>query len=390
MIKTMVPPEAAKGFRRAMKSKSNAHIRVREASLDDHRHITELESRYGLETNTEEEWKHLWVNNPVYKHLAESWPIGWVLQNPDQGIVGYLGNIPLSYQLESRNLVVASSRSWVVDSKYRSYSLLLLDYFFGQRNVDLYLTTSLNNQAFEGFQSFGPSPVPVGDWNHSRFWITNYVGFLASSLRSKRIRFAKSLSYPLALLPFFRDQLSRRNIGKKGKQGEIQFCSVFDERFDTFWEELKARRTQVLLGSRTREVLDWHFRYGLLRSEVWILCAWKGSRLLAYSIFYRQDTKKFGLKRLRLADFQTLESDELLLLPMLSCALKRCREEGIHMLEILGVGPGKARIIARLAPYRRQLSSWLSFYKTNDPELVESLKDPNRWDLSCFDGDISL
>ncbi len=39
----------------------------------------------------------------------------------------------------------------------------------------------------------------------------------------------------------------------------VQSCSSFDERFDTFWEDLKRSRSHVLLGARTREILDWHF-----------------------------------------------------------------------------------------------------------------------------------
>lgn len=362
---------------------------VRNASLDDYRQITELERRHSLETKNEEEWRHLWVSNPVYQQVAKGWPIGWVLQDASPKIVGYIGNIPVSYELEGRRVLAATTRAWAVDSIYRSYSLLLLDYFFSQTNVDLYLTTSLNSEAFAGFQSFDPLPVPIGDWNHSIFWITNYAGFLTSSLKLKEVPFAKPLSYPLSLLPFLKDHL-RRGIRSKGKQVELQFCSTFDERFDSFWNQVRMRRSRVLLATRTREILNWHFRYALLRGEAWILCASKESRLLAYSIFYRQDNTKFGLTRLRLADFQTLESDELLLIPMLSCALQRCRRAGIHMLEIIGVSPEKARAITKLDPYRRDLPSWLAFYKANNTQLAESLKDPKRWDLSCFDGDISL
>jgi hypothetical protein len=96
------------------------------------------------------------------------------------------------------------------------------------------------------------------------------------------------------------------------------------------------------------------------------------------------------LKRVRLADFQTIANDNSLLLPMLSCAMERCRCSGVQMLEIVGLCPEKTQLIAKLFPYRRKFSSWLSFYKSNNPQLAESLNDPNVWDLSCFDGDSSL
>ena len=146
----------------------------------------------------------------------------------------------------------------------------------------------------------------------------------------------------------------------------------------------------MLLGTRSREILDWHFKYALLQNRAWILCVADRRRLLAYSIFYSQNTPKTGLKRIRLADFQTVEDNEALLLPMVSCALERCRRTGIHMLEIVGVSPEKARVIANLRPYRRKLSDLVAFYKANKLALAERLKDPKRWDVSIFDGDSSL
>ncbi|HTU47732.1 MAG TPA: hypothetical protein VMF91_21925 [Bryobacteraceae bacterium] len=370
-------------------AKRSNSLQIRGACFNDYPQIAKLESRYRLETKSREEWEHLWINNPVYTQLAKSWPIGWVLEDSDEKIVGYIGNIPLVYELHGKRLLTATSRAWVVDSAYRSYSLLLLDYFFSQKNVDLYLTTSLNSEAFAGFQSFGPCAVPVGDWDHSRFWITNYAGFVSSWLRTKGVPMARLLGFPLSVLPFLRDRIGARGIRTSGKQ-ELQFCASFDERFDTFWESLKKKRSGVLLGTRTREILDWHFRYALMRYEAWIVCVCEQSKLLAYAIFYRQDNTRIGLKRVRLADFQTLTDDNSLLLPMLACALDRCRKRGIHMLEIVGLSREKAEVIAEASPYRRNLGSWLSFYKANNSQLAERLADPKCWDLSCFDGDSSV
>jgi hypothetical protein len=206
----------------------------------------------------------------------------------------------------------------------------------------------------------------------------------------KGIPFGKWLSYPASIPLLIKDYSTRRRFGQNTSPGEIQFCSDFDERFDVFWEDLKRSRSCVLLGTRTREVLEWHFGPGLSVGKVWILCVTRRQHLVAYSIFYRQDNLQFGLKRVRLADFQTIANDNSLLLSMLSCALERCRRSGIQMLEIVGLCPQKTEVIKKLVPYQRKLSSWLSFYKTNNPKLAASLNDPQVWDLSFFDGDSSL
>jgi len=363
-------------------------VKVRDISLEDHAQVAELELRHGLEAKTLDEWKHLWIDNPTYRKLAKSWPIGWALEDSNQKIVGYIGNIPLTYKFQGKKLLVAATHAWVVDSQYRGYSILLLDYFFSQTNVDLYLTTTLNRAAFEGFQLFKTSPVPVGEWDSTRFWITNYSGFLDSVLTAKEVPFAKLLSYALTVPAFIKDKLSRRVFRRK--EFHVEFVSNFDDRFDTFWEDLQSIRSRLLLATRTRQTLNWHFKYALLRDEVWIVCIADGSRLLAYSVFYFQHNPKFRLKRVRLADFQSLRDDNSLLLPMLSAAIERCRSNGIHMLEVAGLCPAKTKVIEKLRPYHRKLSSWFAFYKANNVLLSECLKDPQVWDLSWFDTDSSL
>ena len=49
-------------------SRENVHssarsLSIRQASFEDHPQIVALESKYGLETKSYEEWTHLWSNN---------------------------------------------------------------------------------------------------------------------------------------------------------------------------------------------------------------------------------------------------------------------------------------------------------------------------------------
>ena len=372
-----------------MNDRLAAPPQARQASFADYSQIADLEACYGLSPKSHDEWIHLWLNNPAYKH-EQDWPIGWVLENPDGKVVGYLGNIPLSYELNQERLLAATSRSWVVEGQYRSYATLLLDYFFSQKNVDLYLTTSLHAEGFAAYQFFEPCPVPAGRWDESSFWITQYRGFVSSSLSCKGLIWARPFVYPLSLSLYLADGITGSRVVEKQGGTEVERCPRFDERFDDFWEELRHARSDVLMGVRTQEILNWHFKHALLNRQVWILTATCRSRLTGYAIFYRQDTPKFGLTRVRLADFQTLHENCSLLYSMIGWALEECRRQGIHMLETTGLRPEKMQFIDQLGPHRRKFRSWLSFYKTQDRHLAEILKDPRVWDLSCFDGDSSL
>jgi hypothetical protein len=317
-------------------------------------------------------------------------PIGWVLEGEDRTIVGYLGNIPLFYELEGQRLLASVAHAWVTDVRYRSYSLLLLEQYFSQKIVDLFLNATVGPLASESFAVFQSLPAPVGAWDRSAFWITNYQGFLECWLATKAFPLAKPLSHLLSAGLFVKDTLARGQLRQHDTGVELELCADVDDRFDIFWEALRKINPHILMAVRTREALEWHFKYALRQNKAWIVTVGKGSDLTAYGIFRRHDNPRFGLRRMRLVDFQTLDGNTAILVPMLAWAVGRCRREGIDMMESIGFGTDKENVISKIAPHERKLPSWLYFYKTKDKSLAERLSDPNVWDPSQFDGDASL
>jgi hypothetical protein len=366
-----------------------ARARVREAGFQDYAQIAALESRYGLQPKSYEEWAHLWIENPVYRQLPQ-WPIGWVCENERAEVVGCIANIPLAYEFENQTLIAATSRALVVASPYRPYCFPLLSCFFGQKNVDLFLNTTVNSKALKLHEIFRTLRVPTGIWDRSAFWITNYPAFAASLLAMKELPGSPALRYPLSAGLLLKDAVAGRGLRMRGNKSAAEFCTRFDERFDRFWKRLRKSSSGRLLASRARDVLEWHFKHALATDKAWVLTVASGSELSAYAIFRRQDNPAYGLKRMRLVDFQTMPGEAELLGPMLLCALDRCRREGIHMLEAIGFCSDKQRVIESLAPHRRQLSSWRYFYKANNEHLAASLQNSQVWDATCFDGDASL
>jgi hypothetical protein len=362
--------------------------RLRQASFKDHKQIAWLESRHGLVSKNYDEWSHLWLGNPVYREVRPDWSIGWVLEDQDHRVVGTMGNIPLLYEFEGRRILAASGRHWVVEPAYRSASLILLDMVVNQRNVDLYVNNTVAGPAAAALDVFGCPRVPVGVWDETGFWITDYQGFSESFLTWKNCPLAKPLSYPLAAATFFKDRLTKKDL--RESDVEVTVCSGFDERFDDFWEELKRNNPRRLLAVRTREMLEWHYKHALLDDRLWIMSVVDGPRLIAYAIFERKDKPEAGLKRLLAVDFQSLDGRAALLSPLLSRALRKCRDEGIHVLENIGRWLENEESRDTVAPYRRRLSAWSYVYRANDPILAESLKDHRVWAPSLFDGDASL
>lgn len=368
---------------------TNLQLTFRLATFDDYDEIAILATRYRLEPETRQDWIHLWASNPVY-HQLPNWPIGWVFENAHKQIVGYIGNVPLLYEIGGQRLTVAASRAFVVDIPYRSYSLFLLNEFFKQKRVDLFLDTTVNAEASKAHEAFGALRVPSGTWNEAAFWITRYRDFSACLLAMKEFKGTKWLKYPLSVGMLLRDGMEGRFWKTNCGRVEVNFCSQFDERFEDFWQQLRHNFPRQLLANRSREMLEWHFKRPLEKGKAWVLTVGKGPALAAYAIFLRRDNSAFGLKRMRLVDFQVLGGNTVLLRPLICHALARCRREGIHMLECIGFAPDKQRVIEALAPHGRKLTSWRYFYKATNQQLAQTLEDPGVWDPSCFDGDASL
>jgi len=366
-------------------------VRLREARFEDHPEVAALETKFELVPKSYEEWMHLWADNPACREMQGKFPIGWVLENADGAIVGYLGNIPVNCELEARKLLAATTRAWVVEESARSYALLLLATYFKQDNVELFLNTSVNSESARAYGSFQGIPVPVGAWDRSLFWITNYRGFAESFLRKKGGSMARPLSYPLSGALFLADQFRAGRFSDE-MAFEVQSCAGFDDRFESFWMALRKMKHRQLLSIRNREALEWHFKYSLLNQSAWIY-TWGGSSgLAAYSIFDRQDYHPFGLTRMRLTDFQCLDEEKApaILNAMLKTALARCRRESFHMLELTGLNRRLESEVERASPHHRQLSNWRYFYKANRRDLGEKLKNADLWDPSFYDGDSSL
>lgn len=364
---------------------------LRDATFDDYAGVAELQRRNRLlPIKTEEQWRHLWIDNPAYVESKGRAPIGWVLEVPEHRIVGYIGTIPLRYEMGWRSIIAAAGHSWVVDHGFRSVAPLLVDQFLSQDRVDLFIMATVNEEAAQCLSTFATRRVPAGVWNRASFWITNFQGFTAAWLRRRRVLGAGVISRFASVAGIPRLGVHKRRLRRSAEDVRVHFCDRIDERFDVFWTELKRRYPTLLLGVRSAEELQWHFGPAIKANQAWILTAGNNGRLAAYGIFYRHDSKAYGLTRMRMVDFQSLNGNCAPIPPILACAFDRCVQEGIDMLEVIGLAPAKRAVVDGLAPFRRSLPAWLFHYRVRNDELDRVLLNPSAWDASQYDGDASL
>jgi len=287
-------------------------------------------------------------------------------------------------------LVSTTGRGWVVDPEYRGVALWLMEEYFFQDHVDLFINTTVNALAVDAFCTFGSARVPLGDWETASYWVTGYLGFAASALRIKGVRRNGLLAAPLATALRVKEVFTNARFPAVSSPSSIDRVDDFGQEFDEFWRELVQQNPDKLLAVRDAATLRWHFAGALRDRHAWILTARKNGLLRAYCMLKRQDHPPSGLVRMRLVDYQNLDSDQDLLPAFLREAVRRCAAEGIHVLEYLGGGLPKTAAIDRHAPYRRKLQAWPFYYKAVDPKVEAALQKPEVWDPSAFDGDTSL
>lgn len=356
--------------------------------FDDYPAIQRLEAEHDLITRSTDEWTGFIVDNPLWGRVSSHWPIGWVFENHAGEIVGSVTNVPLRYHFGGRELTCANGRAWVVANDYRSFALWLMDEYFNQPGVDLFVNTTVGPTALEAHTALS-ARVPIGDWESAAYWVTGYRGVASKALKRLRVPLADVFALPAAAALWSRDRVMSARLPKAPHSFAVEEATQFDGRFDAFWEEKVRRSPDTLLAARDSQTLTWHFAHPMRRGRLWIVTASRGGLLRAYAILKRQDLSQ-GLRRLRLVDFQTLEADVDLLPCLIRASLRRCVLEGVYLLEHFGCGLPKMRGFDELAPYRSRVKTWAYFAHATDPTLQAAMHRPEVWDPSMFDGDASF
>ncbi len=364
--------------------------KMREARFEDQPQIDNLKYQFGLTTRGWAECQHLWITNPAYQRFNGEWPTGWVLEVQDR-IVGHLGNVPTCYEFRGETLVAGSGRGWVVLPEYRGFAVLLLNQYLTQDRADFVLSNTVNLESFNVHMALGSLKVPGGPWDESPAWITSYSDFTADWIGRKKPSMPKVASYPAALALWSKDFRNRARVTSRASSAQsVEICTVFDDRFDDFWNELRVEYPDKLLAERNRSTLQWHFEYATNQNRVWVLTLANSGRLRAYAVLLLEKSKPGeATRRMILADFQTLDEGEKPFFAVLANALDLCRKLKIHLL----LTPGQSASgtdFSTLAPYHVRQPNWVFVYKAIHPDLTEALTDSSVWCPSFYDADASM
>ena len=293
----------------------------------------------------------LWSDNPLRPPTCVgTWPFGWVLEEAAGGIVGSLANIPSLCTLGGRELVAATGRAWVVTPEYRGMALWLMDEYFNQEGVDLFINTTVNSMAVDPFTAFGSVRVPLGDWESAAYFIHQCDWLCASGVGIKSAPAQALLALPTGLALWASDRLRSKIPGSEASNAQVMECTSFDARFDQFWVELLKQNPEKLLGQRDAATLAWHFEGPLRAKQAWILTLMAGKTMIAYCICKRRIIRHQGSCECVWWTIRPSSRSADLLGPLMAFALRKCREQRLHCLEHVAVGLPKMAVLTKPPP----------------------------------------
>jgi len=268
--------------------------RLRLATLSDLEAIAAVSARNGLSSFDAVERRDWWLSHP-FRAEFEGVPMGWVLENETDGIVGTFSNIHMMYELDGRRIKCGIAGSWGVDVGHRNSSLLLARAYFTQNAVDLCVNGSASAVASPIMEALKARRVPAVDYDISYFWITRHKAFAEAVLRKKKIPAAGILAHAAGLVLRAADL----RIGRRKIPAGLKPVNEFGVEFDTFWEKLRQGRGRMR-AVRSAAALDWRFG-PLRRNRATVLGIFEGGNLTGYVVLRRIVREHLGLRQFVIA-----------------------------------------------------------------------------------------
>jgi len=359
--------------------------RIRDMTRDDHAAVMAVLQRNGLAVTRREDWLQVWEANPL--HVLEA-PMGWVLEEQGRGVVGTFSNLQVPYEWNRELVRVGVGFAWAVDRDFRRHAVGMLRRWMAQSRPDLLLTNTASARVGQILSAARFRPVPHPDYDQALYWVTDDRGFAASALRQVRAPAPEWLSCVVA--PAMRVlRWTRSQRGPREPHSDVRALADFDGRFDAFWMKLRQTRDR-LLALRSAAALRWHFKRARDSAGMVLLTLEERGELTGYLVMVRQDHAAIGLTRYRVADLQVLWDSPRTVRALVLGAIETASNEGVHVVEVVGLSSRKREALAALSPLRRRMPSWLFFYRVAEDGLAARLDRADAWDPSPFDGDATL
>ena len=372
-------------------------VKQRELRFNDFEAIARLRKVSGLSPDSLDNWERLWRNSPAVQFAKSSLPMGWVIE-ADNKIVGYLGSIPLLYHFGDRPLLAAAATGFAVEPGYHKFSRDLAAAFYGQRNIELFISTTSGGKCptVEAFGSLAKAlqaeTLPQENYSTILFWVLDARHFADAVVwKLGATGVIRTLGGMLGSIALRAETMARRRhprrASSKFKITEIPVSEIGDD-FESLWRRKLAEKPR-LLADRNPAILRWHFTLPGSRKDTNVFRCESQGRLVGYAIF-RRETDPPGLRRCTMADILVEGDDPEVTASLVARGYQLAMNYGYHTFEVLGFPKFVREVLLQGKPYSREYPFCPFLFKASDLVLHGALTNGESWYACPLDGDTTL
>ena len=365
-------------------------IKVREVEDTDLTPLAEFLPK-GFPYTIKEFWPPLfelwWTLNPAY---TPETPKGWILEK-DQSIVGFIGNIPVRFQVGSTVRIAASSNSWYVDPSVRGiFSFILFNAYLKQKSASLFLFKGEDNQHIMNILSkykFKEQILPVSQTEYVYIIDKKKVNSIVKTylLNNQLPKLSQLWEYTRRAGFLLSAYVYQKSVTTRGDPHEETYtsslCTSCDDAFSDLWEpDLNPSDTTL---SRDLKTLNWlYFSSARLYKRVVIQCHRSHNNTLAgYMVFDIIQKKTTDIGSMHLMDICIEKNNPQVLASLISYAIefgKRCNAA----LLIIWANSPETETYLRNTITMRRTSKHYRYVRLSEAPDMKSSRD--NYDTVCL------
>ncbi|WP_440952386.1 hypothetical protein [Methanococcoides sp. FTZ1] len=298
-----------------------------------------------------------WTNNPW---MDQAIPYGWVIEEDESEIVGFLGNIPVKYQIKGEDDIAVAATSLYVRPSVRGVTSIRLTLSFDrQEHFRLLLHTTPNEVAAKIYSKFGASEMDVPFKNmeywHIRDYGKMYDLYVQTNLTSHSLRpLIEASVFPIKLIsPFFRWFTDKMSFKLQPDHYKCSVATDCDDSFTELWE--KNRKENVTTLCRDAETLRWlYFSEAVADKRYVVRCVdTQNGELVGYLVFDIVLSEK-DIKTMQMKDAYVPHLDKKVIRSLIAFSVDLAKEHDVAGLLFWSTDQNMADILNKLFRIKRK------------------------------------
>ena len=354
-------------------------MEIKKLNLKDYEQIKNLSKRNGLPFLKENDWKNIWEKNPFILEQQKDWIIGWKLLDQNDQIVGAIHNIPFIFYFDNNKFLAAICGNWVVDNRYKSFSLGLRSKFLNQDNIQLYITNTANEISEKVMEAFKAKKILQYEYINRKIFLLNKKKTIINYI--KKISLNKNLILDIKSLIDIMFNRKNLNITKK-----FSIANDFNLDFDLLNSDLRKKKT--LYSIKNKKWLDWKYSRVINTDRLWVIKNYNGNKLVGFLAFVINNEQNYKLKKSTITEFSFLDENNFENFEMIKKCILISKEFNCDVVDVIGFNKFKKNIFKEIGFTDKKMSNFSFLVKNLSPEIEDVLfNSQNNLDMSLTDGD---